>query len=157
MELVLLVWVIDLLLNVDNFLAAMLICIAGLSAVYFLIAGLASIGGDYSSQDCKRHLKKYVPYKTIIAALVITWLIPSSQTMKYMGAAYLVQTTFESEFVQETATLSQKAIINQLTVWAEDTPDIVPVLEELGVEVKEKALQEVSEVVESVSNIKEEK
>ena len=72
-----------------------------------------------------------------------------------------MQTTFESDFVQESATLSQKAIIKQLKVWAADSPDIKPLLNEIGVEnvelVKENALQEVDKVLSSTQQTKQEK
>lgn len=157
MDLLFLVWGIDLLLKTVTFSKVFLTVMFGLSVLWVVTGFMACVENAYSSEDFKRHFKKYYPYKLIILAGFLVFLIPSPQTMKYMGAAYLLQSTFESKFVKETATLSQKAIINQLKVWAEDSPDIVPMLENIGVEVKEKALQEVNKVLESNKTLEESK
>ena len=153
MELAILVYVIDLLLKLVSFSKGFLGIMAGVSVMWVMIAGMLRSDNVYEVDDAKRHFKKYYPYKLMILAGFLIFLIPNQQTMKYIGAGYLVQTTFESDFVQETATLSQKAIIEQLRVWAEDSPEIKPLLNEIGIEnvelVKEKALQEVDKVLSS--------
>lgn len=159
MELAILVYVIDLLLKVVSFSKVFLVLMAIVTFCWGLGGGVISY--RYSSDDAKRHFKKYYPYKLMILAGFLIFLIPNQQTMKYIGAGYLVQSTFESDFVQETATLSQKAIIKQLRVWAEDSPEIKPLLNEIGVEnvelIKEKALQEVDKVLSSAQQTKQEK
>jgi len=158
-ELAILVYVIDLLLKVVTFSKGFLGLMVFVTFCWALFGLLISY--SYSSEDTKRHFKKYYPYKLMILAGFLIFLIPNPQTMKYIGSAYLVQTTFESDFVQETASLSQKAIIKQLKVWAADSPDIKPLLNEIGVEnvelVKEKALQEVDKVLSSTQQTKQEK
>ena len=151
MELAILVYVIDLLLKVVSFSREFLWIMVPVSFMWVVVAGYANADGIYETDDAKRHFKKYYPYKLIILAGFLIFLIPNQQTMKYIGAGYLVQSTFESDFVQETATLSQKAIIKQLRVWAEDSPEIKPLLKEIGAEnveiVKEKALQEADKFI----------
>lgn len=161
MELAILVYVIDLLLKVVSFSKGFLWIMAAVSVMWALVAGSANADGVYEVDDAKRHFKKFYPYKLMILAGFLIFLIPNQQTMKYIGAGYLVQSTFESDFVQETATLSQKAIIKQLRVWAEDSPEIKPLLNEIGAEnvelIKEKALQEVDKVLSSTQQPKQEK
>lgn len=151
MELAILVYVIDLLLKVVSFSKGFLWVMTGVSVMWALVAGSANADGLYETEDAKRHFKKFYPYKLMILAGFLIFLIPNQQTMKYIGAGYLVQSTFESDFVQETATLSQKTIIKQLRVWAEDSPEIKPLLNEIGAEnvelVKEKALQEADKFI----------
>lgn len=159
MELAILVHVIDLLLKVVTFSKGFLGLMVFVTFCWGFGGGVISI--HYSLDDAKNHFKKYYPYKLMILAGFLIFLIPNPQTMKYIGAGYLMQTTFESDFVQESATLSQKAIIKQLKVWAADSPDIKPLLNEIGVEnvelVKEKALQEVDKVLSSTQQTKQEK
>lgn len=129
MELALLVYVIDLILKVNIvswILFAVAVCLPILA---FLGTGLDR--GD--TEQAKESFKKYLKPKTIAALLTVSLLIPTTQTMKYIGAAYLVQTTFESEFVQETVTLSQKAVIKQLQAWAEDNTDIKELIESVDI------------------------
>ena len=153
MELAILVYVIDLLLKVVEYSELFLWIMLVITIIWALV--VVSEKSDLPFEDVeehiKRNIKKYYPYKLMILAGFLIFLIPNQQTMKYMGAGYLVQSTFESDFVQETATLSQKAIIKQLRVWAEDSPEIKPLLKEIGAEnveiVKEKALQEADKFI----------
>lgn len=120
MELALLVWFVDLLSKLGSFSFAILLIFGGLG----IAAGVASIPAKAEGCDVKHYWKKYFPVKTLFAALLLVWLIPSEQTMKYIAAGYLIQTTFESDFAQEAITLSQKAAIKQLQVWSEGDSDI---------------------------------
>lgn len=74
----------------------------------------------------------YLPIKPamyiIAVSLVLHTLLPSKQTALYGVGAYLLQTTFTSEFVQESMTLSQKAILQTLKSWSDDSPDLKEVL-----------------------------
>jgi len=66
-----------------------------------------------------------------IAMLSLHLLLPTEKTLQYAGAAYLIQNTYESEFVQEAGSLAGKAITNQLRKWATDNPDVNGLLESL--------------------------
>lgn len=66
-----------------------------------------------------------------ITMLSLHLLLPTEKTLQYAGAAYLIQTTFESEFVQEAGSLAGKAITNQLRKWAADNPDVNGLLESI--------------------------
>lgn len=129
MELALLVWVVDLLSKLGNFLSFLLF----LSAAIILSAGIVSTFACMDGYDVKPYWERYFPTKTLFAALFVVWIIPSQQTMKYIAAGYLIQETFESEFVQETVTLSQKAVIKQLQVWAEGDTDIQELIESVDI------------------------
>ena len=152
MELAILVYVIDLVLKLSELSEAFLGIVFGFILVWFLVLLFGSIEDFYSKEDFKRHFKKYFPLKTTVLAGIFVFLIPNTQTMKYVGAAYLVQTTFESEFVQETATLSQKAIVNQLKEWAGDAPEIKPMLEQIGVQVRDKVQKEIDNLPKEEQN-----
>lgn len=130
MELALLVYVVDLILKI-NIVSWILFAVAvGLPVSTFLFVMM-----DYNTttQQAQDSFKKYFKPKTIAALLVISLAIPTSQTMKFIAAGYLIQTTFESEFVQETVTLSQKAVIKQLQTWAEDNTDIQELIESVDI------------------------
>lgn len=66
-----------------------------------------------------------------ITMLSLHLLLPTEKTLQYAGAAYLIQSTYESEFVQEAGSLAGKAITNQLRKWATDNPDVNGLLESL--------------------------
>tara|TARA_R100000541_G_C1897352_1_gene84043 strand:+ start:73797 stop:74234 length:438 start_codon:yes stop_codon:yes gene_type:complete len=134
MELALLVYIVDLITGLDSFLTKTLGGFLVLTAGGLVVGFLVSIIEDcYTIKQMWDFLKKYYPVKTLLTALFIVWLIPSQQTMKYIGAAYLIQTTFESEFVQESITLSQKAVIKQLQTWSEDDADIKSLLNSVDI------------------------
>lgn len=136
MELALLVYIVDLVTGLDSFLAKILVTIAALSGLGVVFGFLTSvIEKVYTLTQMRDFIKKYYPVKTLAFALFIVWLIPSTQTIKYMGSAYLIQETFQSEFVQESITLSQKAVINQLQSWAEDDTEIKSLLESADIPV----------------------
>lgn len=56
--------------------------------------------------------------------IALNILLPSDTTMKYMAGAYLLQSTYQSDFVQQAIPLSQKAVLNQLNRWAEDSTEL---------------------------------
>ncbi len=124
MELAILVYTVDLIMKVSVWLwvaFAVSVAIPCVTWFYHVV----------DSEDvivAKSSFKKWFNFKLVLPLLVIALLIPSQQTMKYIGAAYLIQTTFESEFVQESITLSQKAVIKQLQTWSEDDADIKSLL-----------------------------
>lgn len=55
-------------------------------------------------------------------------LLPSDNTIKYMAGAYLIQSTYDSEFVQTALPLGQKAVINQLERWSKDSEELKDLL-----------------------------
>lgn len=76
--------------------------------------------------------------KTVAIALItLSILLPSDTTMKYMAGAYLVETVYTSQFGKEVTALSRKAITTQLESWSKDTPDLVPLVEQLHKEVRD--------------------
>lgn len=133
MELALLVYVVDLILNLN----VVLWVVFGIAVVLPCITWLFAAADDDFEDFAKgcSYFKRFFYTKTVATVFVIAILIPSEQTMKYMGAAYLLQSTFESEFVQETVSLSQKAVIKQLQSWAEDNTDIEQLLESVDIPV----------------------
>lgn len=120
MELALLVWFVDLLSKLGSFSFAIVV-IFGITG---FVAIFVSVPATVEGCDVKHYWKKYFPVKSLFTALLLVWLIPSEQTMKYIAAGYLIQNTFESDFTQEAITLSQKAAIKQLQVWSEGDSDI---------------------------------
>ena len=152
MELMFLVWLVDLLVTLDNAIGGVLdniepifaLTIVGCVVGFMFYGMIFQPDGETMVRDLKKVfsiVKTSFKKRYIIIPLVLAWLIPSPKVMMYMGGAYLAQSTFESDFVQETATLSQKAVINQLTLWSEEAPELNEVLESLGVDqenIKEK-------------------
>lgn len=64
-----------------------------------------------------------------VTLLCLHLFLPTEKTLQYAAGAYLIQTTYESEFVQEAGSLAGKAVTNQLRKWAESNPDIDTLLE----------------------------
>lgn len=131
MELALLVWVVDLLSKLGDFLGFTLVLFSA-ATVVALFGTMFALADNY---EVRSYWKKYFPTKTLASVLFFAWIIPSQQTMKYIAAGYLIQETFQSEFVQESITLSQKTVINQLQSWAEDDTEIKSLLESADIPV----------------------
>lgn len=130
MELALLVYGVDLLMKISFSLwvaLATLVTIPSLGWLYGLEEG--------GFTKAKEAFSSMLNIKMAIPLFVVALVIPSQQTMKYIAAGYLVQETFQSEFVQESITLSQKAVINQLQSWAEDDTEIKSLLESADIPV----------------------
>lgn len=143
MELALLVYIVDLITGLDSFLTKLLYITTACSAAGLLIGFLvATVEDVYSLKQMFAFIKKYYPVKTLLAALFTVWLIPSQATMKYIAAGYLIQETFESEFVQETVTLSQKAVIKQLQVWSEDNSDLQELIKSVDLPLPKSTIKE---------------
>jgi hypothetical protein len=128
MELALLVWGVDLLSKLGGFLGFTLTLFSVVVVIAFIITGFSAC----DNHDVTPYWKKYFPTKTLVVVLFFVWIIPSQQTMKYIAAGYLIQETF---LVQESITLSQKAVINQLQSWAEDDTEIKSLLESADIPV----------------------
>ena len=120
MELVLLVWAIDVLLNMKTVLGLTLTALIVFPVIKGFIDGVQADDLDTAIKSFNLAFCK----KILVVLIVIQILIPNQQTIKYMGAAYLIQTTFQSDFVKESITLSQKAVVKQLQLWADDDKDI---------------------------------
>ena len=133
MELMWLVYGIDLILKVN----VISWIVFALSVTIPCVAFICTLMSTDKLDPAQVSFKKYFKVKVMVGMLVGSLLVPSEQTMKYMGAAYLIQETFESEFVQETVSLSQKAVIKQLQTWAEDNTDIEQLLESVDIPVPE--------------------
>ena len=123
MELMLIVWLVSIISNLPKLIV---IILGILSAIWF-----ACILGASTEYDDKRKAERYAycreklfRWKTGLALLVALAVIPNESTMKYMAGAYLLQTTYQSDFVQQAIPLSQKAVLNQLNRWAEDSTEL---------------------------------
>jgi hypothetical protein len=129
MELAIVVYLVGLVGSLAENLPSImkgLICLAvlgGVLVVFDFLCRLEDVDSSDGSWTTKTNYIFFWP-KTFIALLVLHVSLPTQDTIKYMGAAYLVQTTYESEFVQEAGSLAGKAITNQLRKWAESNPDI---------------------------------
>ena len=118
MELALLVYLVDLLSTLGKVFAATAIFGVTLTGGYAFIV--------YEEVD---NYKDYCYWKTFILLGVISVLIPSEKTMQYMAGAYLVQSIYQSEFIDKATPLAEKAILNQLQAWAKDNPDVATLIE----------------------------
>lgn len=126
MELALLVYLVNLLSTLGEVFAAIAIFGVILTGGYVLIV--------YGEVD---NYKDYCYWKTFILLGVISVLIPSEKTMQYMAGAYLVQSMYQSEFIDKATLLAEKAVLNQLQAWAKDNPDVATLIENVPVTNKE--------------------
>jgi hypothetical protein len=129
MELAIVVYLVGLVGSLSENLPSImkgLICLSvlgGVLVVFDFLCRLEDVDSSDGSWTTKTNYIFFWP-KTFITLLVLHVSLPTQDTIKYMGAAYLVQTTYESEFVQEAGSLAGKAVTNQLRKWAESNPDI---------------------------------
>jgi hypothetical protein len=132
MELALLVYVLNLLLNIDHFFGGF---VGGL----FFIAIISSVFGAIAFSDSRNDweeirdfLWKYFLWpKVLVMSLVICLFIPDEKTMQFMAGAYLVQTVYEADFTQKAGKLAGEAVINQLEVWAADNEKVKELLDQV--------------------------
>lgn len=133
MTLALLVYVVNLLTSIDNFLGGLIASMV----VFALTAGIFSLfyfepSDEEDWKEWRAFAYKYVIWpKTLVLSLLITWLIPDQKTIEYMAGAYIIQETYESEFVQKAGTLAGQAVLNQLAVWAKDNGEVEKLLDQL--------------------------
>ena len=133
MTLALLVYIVNLLTSVDNFLGGLV----GAMIVFGTAAGIFSLlahgpRDEEGWKEWRAFVYKYVIWpKTLVLSLLITWLIPDQKTIEYMAGAYIIQETYESEFVQKAGTLAGQAVLNQLAVWAKDNGEVEKLLDQL--------------------------
>jgi hypothetical protein len=118
MELALLVWMVSWL-NPLGFLICM-------SAIFMVVASITA----KLAYTCDNNpavvetAKKFMYFKTSIFLLVLSIIIPNEKTAQYMAGAYLIQSSYESDFVQKATPLAQQAILNQLKTWAKDNKEL---------------------------------
>lgn len=130
MELVWLVYLVDLLNTVKIASGVLLGCLIAL-ALLCLLGYIERHSEDKKAEYIQWWKKNCLWHKTIALMLTLCVFIPSTDTIKYMAAGYLVQTTYQSEFVQQAGSLAGKAVINQLRTWSEANPDINTLLESI--------------------------
>ena len=123
MELMLIVWLVSIISNLPEFLCLFVVPLMVAAAI-----GLLVVYDPWDEEVRAERLalwEEHVFYpKTIIAMLIALVIIPSESAMKYMSGAYLLQSTYQSDFVQQAIPLSQKAVLNQLNRWAEDSTEL---------------------------------
>jgi len=128
MELMLVVYLVDLLNTIKEASGVALGCLIALATVSLL--GFVDKVREEDKKDYSIWWKKNMLWhKTAATLLALIIFVPSTDTIKYMGAAYLVQATYESEFAKEAGSLAGKAVTNQLRKWAESNPDIETLIE----------------------------
>jgi hypothetical protein len=133
MNLLSVVYFVNLLVSADNFLNGLIgaLIIIALIAVVVVLAHL----GDFSEEETvvfKQKAYKYALWpKTILFSIFMCWVIPNEKTMQYMAGAYIIEQTYNSDFVQQASTLAGKAVLNQLANWAEDNSDVETLLNQL--------------------------
>lgn len=130
MGLMFVVYLVDLLDTIKIASGVLLGCLIALGG--FSLLGFLDKCGEEREMYTAHWKKNCLWLKTATLMFVLLVFIPSTNTIKYMGAAYLVQTTYESEFVQEAGSLAGKAVINQLKTWSKANPDINTLLESIG-------------------------
>lgn len=127
MELALLVWLVSLLSGLDHFTTftgILLVVVTAFVGILYLV-----IPEKEWIPEIRSNLIKYMFLpKIAFMCVFISWIIPSDKTIKYMAAAYLVQTTYESDFVQKATPLAQTAVLNQLESWAKDNKEVAVLL-----------------------------
>jgi hypothetical protein len=132
MELALLVYVVDLLINIDTFFNGLTGFMVFLAIAGGFFTAMYLSGDDGGFADWRRIWYTYWAWpKIMIMSLIITWLIPDEKTIQYIAGAYIIQETYQSEFVQQAGTLAGKAVLNQLAVWAKDNGDVEKLLKQL--------------------------
>lgn len=137
MELALLVWLVDLLGTIGKTSIFVFFGVIVLQVIVIFCKFMEADTDSFFSWN-----KKHFPLKTWLLIGVLALLIPNEKTMKYMGAGYLIQTTFESDFVQESATLSQKAILKQLEGWSVDSEEVKELIKGAGLPIVEDAAKD---------------
>jgi len=133
MNLLLVVYFVNLLVSADNFLNGLIGALIIIALIAVVVVGAHL--GDLSEEETvvfKRKVYKYALWpKTIIFSIFICWVIPNEKTMQYMAGAYIIEQTYNSDFVQQASTLAGKAVLNQLANWAVDNGEVETLLNQL--------------------------
>ncbi len=132
MELALLVYVVNLLVNIDDFFNGVVVIMFFLATAGGFFTAIYYSDHEGTWSDWRSVMYKYCLWpKLLIMSLIISWVIPDEKTIQYMAGAYIIQETYQSEFVQQAGTLAGKAVLNQLAVWAEDNGEVEKLLKQL--------------------------
>lgn len=118
MELALLVWMVSWLNPLGS-----LLCVSSILMVAMSITAKMAYTCDKNPKVVET-AKKFIYFKTSIFLLVSSIIIPNEKTAQYMAGAYLIQSTYESDFVQKATPLAQQAVLNQLKMWAKDNREL---------------------------------
>lgn len=118
MELALLVWMVSWL-NPLGFL----LCVSSVLVVTASVTAKMAHTFDENPKVVET-AKKFIYFKTSIFLLVFSIIIPNEKTAQYIASAYLIQSTYESDFVQKATPLAQQAVLNQLKMWAKDNKEL---------------------------------
>ncbi len=128
MELMLVVYLVDLLNTIKVASGVGLVCLVTLALV-----GLIGFVDKTRKEEKEAYAifwkQNMFWHKTAALLVALSVLLPSTETVKCMAAGYLVQTAYESDFAQEAGSLTGKAVTNQLRKWAESNPDIETLIE----------------------------
>lgn len=129
MELMLIVYLVSLLDTIQ--LASILFCVFGLPTMAALYCwAQPDRYDDKDTEEAKASiLKKLKPWYAVVPVILAVF-IPNGSTIKYMAGAYLLQSSYQSEFVQTALPLGQKAVLNQLKRWSEDSEELKDLLVE---------------------------
>lgn len=133
MTLVGIVYLVNLLTSVDEFMFWVALLLSGLALIGSWLLGLVTMPNNKEEwREWREKCYKYCVWpKTLVATLLLTWLIPNEKVIQYMAGAYIIETTYNSEFVQKASTLAGQAVLNQLSVWAKDNGELEHLLTQL--------------------------
>ena len=129
MELAAVVYLVGFIERVSIFLGLFLVLVGIAALVTFGVLTANKSAGIYEEEAPRIEAKGYLLVKTFLASAVLLVVLPSQDTIKYMGAAYLVLSVYESKEVREIGSLASDAVKNQLKVWATDNEEINTLLE----------------------------
>lgn len=126
MELMLIVYLVGLISNLSTLL--------GWTMVVLIVMAVFGIVFVFDEDiELEFYMKKLFFPKIFVILVLLFWLTPNEQTMKYMAGAYLIQSTYESNIVQKGLPLMEKTVLNTLESWAEDAPELKVLLEKTEV------------------------
>jgi hypothetical protein len=89
-----------------------------------ILGGISTVCKIHQIVDKNDSVVKYIYWKTFTFLVLLSIILPSEKTAQYMAGAYLIQSSYESEFVQTATPLAQQAILNQLKTWAKDNKEL---------------------------------
>ena len=135
MELMLVVYGVQLISSAGFYLTIVITCMVVLSFVMWM---RYVDSYQYEEEECLLSAKKYTYWKTVAALLVTVWLIPSERTLQYMAGAYLIQSVYESTEAREIGNATKKAVMSQLEVWSKGNEQLITLIEQIKPAVQEK-------------------
>lgn len=132
MELMLIVYLVGLISNLSTLLGWTMVVLIAMAVFGILFVFDEDIEGEREDR-LEFYMKKLFFPKIFVTLVLLFWLAPNEQTMKYMAGAYLIQSTYESNIVQKGLPLMEKTVLNTLESWAEDAPELKVLLEKTEV------------------------